>query len=1011
MISLPHYYEDPRTLHVGTLPPCAHFVPFDTVEQALRTPLWELQKSPRVVMLSGCDWDFVYSDRIEHVQNNFYMPQAALENAKSIPVPSCWQMQGYDRHQYTNVRYPFPFDPPYVPSENPCGAYKHSFALTKEQCAQNLTLHFGGVDSCFYVWINGELVGYSQVSHSPSEFDITGFVHEGDNTIAVLVLKWCDGSYLEDQDKLRMSGIFRDVYVMLRPQKRVTDFFVHTNLSDDLKSVEISVSASFTQDVPSMVCTLRSPDGEELSSMPLAEQMCFQVNEPVLWSAEAPQLYTLSFEGEECFAQDVGIKTVTTRGGVLYFNGQNIKLKGVNRHDNDPKTGYVISPEQLLKDLYMMKQSNVNAIRTSHYPNAEWAVQMFGRIGLYTIAESDMESHGCTQLYGASDEKDYFNITNESAYYGIVASDPQFHDAIVDRTVRSLERDKNAAAVIIWSLGNESAYGASFEDAAAWVKKRDPERLVHYENSIYQMPDHVNDVSNIDLFSQMYAPVEAIDDYFQKKMISVPFIQCEMAHAMGNGPGDLEDYYERIYHYDGFAGGFVWEWCDHAVWQGKALGGRDKFFYGGDFGEYPHDGEFCVDGLVYPDRRPHTGLAELKNVARPARVINESNNGEILLYNTLDFTTLSDAVTAVCTLYKDGAAVKSEQIPQEQLNILPHNTALIKLPFTPDGNGSVVISWLQKCDTIYQPAGTPLGFDQVLLNTSPVQLTPCESRGALEISETDTEICVFSKGLRAVLNKYTGVFDSIVCGEISYLTQPMTWNIWRAPISNDIYIRKEWEKAGYNECKPRVYSAKAQKQNGTVTLDIDASLSAVYRQRILNLHAKWTIYEDGRIALHTDVERGENMPYLPRFGVRVFLPQGFENVKYQGYGANESYVDKRRASYHAAFETTVTAMHEDYIRPQENGARYGCQSVSIASQNAAIKAAGESFSFNASHYTQEELTQKAHNFELEPCGSTVLCLDYKQSGVGSNSCGPELAKKWQFDEEKFSWDITLCFGG
>ena len=1009
MVSIGHYYENPHILHVGTVAPHAHFVPFATEEQALCTPQWELQKSSRILMLSGCEWPFAYYEQLAQVPEDFFAPQFNAEHFQSIPVPGCWQMHGFDRNQYSNVRYPFPFDPPYVPAQNPCGAYRRVFELTPEQCTQNITLHFGGVDSCCYVWVNGTLAGYDQVSHSPTEFDVTDLVHPGKNTLAVLVLKWCDGSYLEDQDKLRMTGIFREVYLMFRPHERITDFFVHTVLSSDFKTAQIEVDCT-AEKMPAMNCTLRAPSGEVLAQQPLHHKMCFSVENPVLWNAEAPALYTLTFVGDEAFSQDIGLRSVYVQNGVLYLNGQNIKLKGVNRHDSDPYTGYVISPVQMQKDLLMMKQSNLNAIRTSHYPNADWAPQMFGRIGLYTIAEADMESHGCTQLYGANDKKDYFTLINSNEYYGLVASDPQFHDAIVDRTQRNVERDKNASAVLIWSLGNESAYGPSFEAAAAFAKQRDPARLVHYENSIYQMKNHVNDLSNLDLFSQMYAPVEAIDAYFSNKMLTVPFIQCEMTHAMGNGPGDLEDYYERIYRYDGFAGGFVWEWCDHAVWQGKSENGTDRFLYGGDFGEYPHDGDFCIDGLVYPDRRPHTGLMELKNVARPARVVAQTPEGKITIYNTLDFTVLSDAVSAVYTVYENGKAVAQGEISPQSLQIAPHQTACVQLPQLPrSANGSVLVRWRQKNDTAYQPADTQVGFDQVLLQTAPLPLQPHASFDALTVSETQCEVRVQAAGLCYIFNKTTGLFDTIVRNNTTFLALPMQWNLWRAPVGNDVVIRNEWEAAGYNRGIPRVYHVAVHADAQQVRIEADMSIAAVSLQRIVTLHAQWTVHSDGRLMLHTEVERTPGMPYLPRFGLRMALPQRFASVEYLGYGPQESYCDKHQACWHGHFSTTVKAMHEDYIHPQENGARFGCQRLCVAQPNAALLAAGKSFSFNASVYTQEELANKKHNFELVPSGYTILCLDYKQSGMGSNSCGPELAQRWRLEETEFTWEIELDF--
>ncbi|MDR1438573.1 MAG: hypothetical protein LBJ10_00720, partial [Clostridiales bacterium] len=696
-MKLPGYHEDPSTLHVGCEPPRAYYVPFESKEAALSG---RREDSKRFLPLSG-DWRFRYCASPHEVGDAFWdcalgapapgigqpggsapgcgaSPVGGADGFASIKVPGCWQTQGYDRHQYTNVKYPIPCDPPFVPDENPCGAYAREFELSAGDAGGRLYLNFEGVDSCFYLWVNGHFAGYSQVSHSTSEFDITGLAREGRNTVAALVLKWCDGTYLEDQDKLRMSGIFRDAYILARPAGHVRDLSVETKLAGDLSSAEISLALEWAEDAggragdagaacgewagtgdaggrragsaagaKTATCALLDPSGREIASRQGARGgAAFTVGAPLLWSAESPNLYTLVIDtGDEAISQPVGIRRVEAKGGVLYLNNANIKLKGVNRHDSDPVTGCAISEGQLLRDLALMKRHNVNAIRTSHYPNAPWAYQLYDRLGFYVIGESDIESHGAMAIYGAKCEGSYFELTGKDHSYGAFCFDERFGEAMLDRVRRNVISNRNSPSVIMWSLGNESGYGPNLERAAAWARAYDPSRLVHYEGSIAEMDGHSNDVSSIGVYSRMYAPVEAIEKYFGERMLSKPFIQCEFAHAMGNGPGDLEDYYRLIYKHDGFAGGFVWEWCDHAAYMGRTADGRDKYFYGGDFGEFPHDGNFCMDGLVYPDRRPHTGLLELKNAARPLRALRyDGASGALELRNTLDFTNAKDAL-------------------------------------------------------------------------------------------------------------------------------------------------------------------------------------------------------------------------------------------------------------------------------------------------------------------------------------------------------------------------------
>jgi beta-galactosidase len=1000
IMQLPRYYEDLETLHVGTLPPHAYFIPFSGEEAALTE---EREASDRFLSLNGT-WKFGY------FPNPLAVPEFAgpgFDDAAfdSIPVPSVWQTQGYDRHQYTNVSYPFPFDPPYVPSENPCGAYRRSFSLKKAP-GKAYTLTFEGVDSCLYVWVNGDFVGYSQVSHSTSDFDVTPFVKDGENTLAVLVLKWCDGSYAEDQDKLRMSGIFRDVYLLTREENHIASFSVRTEFGGDFSAATLRARFTFSGSPGPVSYRLLSPKGDTVAQGEAGEELALPVASPVLWNAETPHLYTLLLTcGTEVIAQKVGFRQIAIRDGVVYLNGQNIKFKGVNRHDSDPVTGYTISREQMLRDMALMKQHNVNAIRTSHYPNSPLFTEYCDRLGFYVIGESDVEIHGVCTLYGA----DYEGI------YGMLAHDPSFEKTILDRVQRNVLRDENHPSVVIWSLGNEAGFGQNFQKAGRWVKGYDPSRLTHYEGDAHPWAEFDGDKSMIDLHSRMYASHQYVEDYFANPENKKPFIQCEFTHAMGNGPGDLEDYYQQIYRHDGFCGGFVWEWCDHAVYMGKTPQGKAMYYYGGDFGEFPHDGNFCMDGLVYPDRRPHTGLYELGQVARPlrARVV-DSEKGLYAFQNTLDFVDAKDRIRIDYALEVNGEPVETGTLGS--LAIPAHGEAQAALPlFLPQGLCTLKFSYILTTDLPFTPAGHVLGFDQFVLRDMPLAPVSQPAKAPTEYTEDERHLVVQGANFRYVFDKFTALPSEMTFGGVNLLEAPAQLSIWRAPTDNDRNIRIQWERAGYRHTRPRVYSIQASSQGDGVEITASLSLGALVVQRILTLDATYRISSDGQVALRFHAVRRldsrlPEMPFLPRFGLCLTLPKAMNQVEYLGYGPYESYVDKRRASYLGKFSSSVEALHEDYLKPQENGSHYGCRSVSLQGGGCKLTASSPlPFSFNASPYTTEELTEKQHNFQLTPSGHTILHLDYRQSGIGSNSCGPALEEQYRFQEPEFTYELNLHF--
>lgn len=1025
---VPKYYEDLHVLHENTMPDRAYYIPASC---RMDGPAEQRESSDRFQLLNGT-WKFCYYQSIYDVKDRFYEREYKPENFTEVPVPGVWQNYGYDRHQYTNDHYPFPIDPPYVPHENPCGVYLHTFLYHTDPDAPKAYLNFEGVDSCFYVWLNGEYVGYSQVSHSTSEFDVTDLLTDGQNTLAVMVLKWCDGSYLEDQDKFRMSGIFRDVYLLKRPKQGIFDYYVQTEVKEN--EAELAISFRFLGDV--LPVHVRIYDRE---NRPVAEEAArtvsspddgyqsmvqFRIENPYLWNAEEPYLYTVVYEcGGEVITDRLGIREICITDRIVYINGQKVKFRGVNRHDSDPVTGFVISPDQVKKDLLLMKQHNINAVRTSHYPNAPWFYQLCDQYGFFVIDEADNESHGMDHPYMRDDSDE----NRHREWNKRIADNPEFTEATLDRVRRCVHRDKNRPCVVIWSMGNECAYGCTFEAALAWTKAFDPSRLTHYESARYTAGDRRYDYSNLDLHSRMYPSFGEIHDYFAASP-DKPFIMCEYSHAMGNGPGDLEDYFQIIQQYDGFCGGFVWEWCDHAVRKGKNAEGKDIYFYGGDHREYPHAGNFCVDGLVYPDRRPHTGLLEFKNVYRPARVTAfDQESGRLALRNYMDFVDLKEYIVIHYEVNRDGHAVQSGVVECGQMPYIrpqEEGTLSLMLRIPEQGKCCLKLSYLLKHATELLPAGYLLGFDEILLkNQDPrnqdalrllSQAEKCRPGGEKDeflVEEDDRYLYIRHPLFFYTYHKLTGVFERIVYQHTSFLDRPMEMNIWRAPTDNDRLIREEWEKAHYDRATTRAYTTDYSTDAKGVYIRSSMSMVALSIQRILTITALWTVTHTGSIKAEFQVQRDPEFPALPRFGLRLFLPKEMQQVTYYGLGPSESYPDKCRASSHGIYTASVEGLHEDYIRPQENGSYADCDYVIVKGERAGLAAVGErTFSMNVSLYTQEELTEKGHHYELYPCGSTVLCLDYQQAGIGSNSCGPELAEKYQLKEDRFRFCIELTFG-
>lgn len=1004
---VPRYYEDLSVLHENTMPARAYFIP---ASKRMDNLVEHREESDRMQLLNGT-WKFQYFNSIYDVQEPFFEKDYDTENFDEIQVPSVWQMAGYDTHQYTNIRYPFPFDPPYVPQDIPCGTYAHTFVYHKDENAPKAFLNFEGIDSCFYVWINGSYVGYSQVSHMTSEFDITDLLRDGENSIAVLVMKWCDGSYLEDQDKFRMSGIFRDVYILKRPKQAISDYHIKTRIEDMLAKVEIEMKFYSPLNVK---ISIEDRNGAVVALGSIAEEgtAVLEIASPELWNTENPYLYKLILETEnEVIVDHIALRKIEIKDQVIYLNGQKIKFRGVNRHDSDPVTGFTINLEQITTDLTLMKQHNFNAIRSSHYPNAPFFYEMCDKYGFMVIDEADIEAHGPFMIYRKEDT-DYnrFKRWNEK-----IADDPVWEEAIVDRVKLMVERDKNRFCIVMWSMGNESAYGCNFEKALEWTKNFDPDRITQYESARYRNYDETYDYSNLDVYSRMYPALSEIQEYLDKDG-SKPFLLVEYCHSMGNGPGDFEDYFQMIQDNDKMCGGFVWEWCDHAIAHGTAENGKTIYAYGGDHGEEIHDGNFCMDGLVYPDRTVHTGLLEYKNVYRPARVISyDKESGELVLHNYMDFDDLKDYVKISYELTQDGLVISKGKLPE--VSAAPHSEGKINLKINVPESGKCYLKFIYhlKKELPLLDEDHILGFDEIEVSQKDAKCQLAEkwvektvTDSELQVSEDDTQIHIKGREFAYTIDRRTALFTEMKFAGREYLNHPMELNIWRAPTDNDMYIKSEWKKAHYDKAYTRAYTTEVVQGKHGVKITSHASVVAETVQKILDVTITWKIEAAGKIDADIAVTKDDEFPDLPRFGVRMFLDKKLSAARYFGMGPQESYCDKHQAASHGLYHANVDDLHEDYIRPQENGSHYDCEYVELNNSRYGIVVSAENaFSFNASYYTQEELEKKTHNYELTESDSVVFCVDYALNGIGSNSCGPVVLEQYRFDDVLFRFQFTL----
>ncbi len=1002
------YHKSLKHLHVGCEAPRAYFVPFASKEEA---SCGVRDYSSYYKTLIGT-WDFKFYNSVTEVPD----PRITeIVFTDKLDVPMNWQNalgRGYDGIQYTNVDYPFQMNPPYIPAENPAGLYSRSFTLSSDDLKdKDIMLNFEGVDSCFYLFINDEFVGYSQVSHMTSEFDVTKFVKAGENKIQVLVLKWCEGSYLEDQDMFRASGIFREVYLLCRDKVRVNDIFVKCDLSDDFSIADFSCEIE-TNGKTEVKATLLDGEGAEIESVAaeiesLGRIDFASVENARLWSDEDPYLYTVVVEcGNEVIVIKAGARRIEVIGRVIYINGKKVKAKGVNRHDSHPMLGHATPMEHMKRDLMILKRNNVNMIRTSHYPNDPRFLELCDLYGFYVCDEADLECHGAMRA-----EIDH-----------IITNNPEWAGAYIDRAARMLERDKNHVSIIMWSVGNESGVGINHKAMSDYFKMRDPSRLVHVEDEsrrAYHIEKGIIKtrdtdktpeiyISYTDVLSRMY-PHNSDIAYYASKKCKKPFFMCEYSHAMGNGPGDLKKYWDLIYKHDHWFGGCVWEFLDHSVATGDNVFANPKYIYGGDSGEFPHLGSFCVDGLVYPDRREHTGMKELREVHKPLRI--EYNDGALKVTSLRHFTSLSD-LSLHYTVEVDGKVTKSGCIGA--LNIPAERSRTYRIEVEKKAFTTLNIYIRQNVATEWADAGYEIGSEQFIISEEIA--VKDEKKSVPVLSETQISYTVSVGETVYTIGKDSGCIESILANGKQMITAPIVPTIWRAPTDNDRKIRKTWEYNYFDHEKTNCIDCKASLEDGIVKVSSVVLVGApgVAPAVYADVDYSFGYGEEVKIDVKARLGRGVNgevfaaLPPLPRFGFKIRMPEGCEDVRYFGYGPYESYEDKRLASRIGLFKTTATDNFEHYVRPQENSSHYGCKWADVTSvAGYGLYFSGKSFSLSVSHYDPHYLTGFDHDYELVPEKDTTVIIDYRNAGIGSNSCGPELDEQYRITEKEFDFSFVL----
>ncbi|HUU29895.1 MAG TPA: glycoside hydrolase family 2 TIM barrel-domain containing protein [archaeon] len=1004
-----HDWENPEMIGQNKEPAHVTLVPYQDTETALRG---DRSASPFFKLLNGT-WKFFWVKKPAERPEDFYRDDYDVSRWDEITVPGQWQLQGYGIPVYLNQPYEFKKNPPFIQNDyNPVGSYRTEFAIPADWKDREVFLVFEGVKSAFYLWINGRKAGYSQGSMTPAEFDITGYLREGRNSLSVEVYRWSDGSYLECQDFWRLSGIYRDVYLFSTPRVHVRDFWARTDLDDSYRDALLKVSVkvknysadqdgAYKVELNLLDSANRPVSGKILlkeAEIPRKDEVALEfeqkVNNPAKWSAEQPNLYTLLvilkdpadrvIEVQRC---RVGFRRVEIRDGQLLVNGVPILIKGVNRHEHDPDRGRAISRELMVKDIQLMKQFNINAVRTSHYPDDPKWLDLCDEYGIYLIDEANIESHGI----GYDPDK-------------TLANKPEWKKAHLDRTVRMVERDKNHPSVIIWSLGNEAGDGPNFEATSAWIHQRDPSRPVQYERA--ELRPHT------DIYCPMYARIEEIEAYASRPQ-KRPLIMCEYAHAMGNSVGNLKDYWDVIEKYPQLQGGFIWDWVDQGL-RKKNEEGQEFWAYGGDFGDYPNDGNFLINGLVFPDRVPHPSLYEVKKVYQYIKVKPvDLTKGAVEIFNNYDFSSL-DFVEATWELKADDLVLQSGVLPK--LNLGPHQSRKIRIPFQkpeikPGTEYWLNLSFARSQASPLVPEGHEVAWEQFALPFAAIESTPVDMKDlpALQLAESPGQAEVKGQDFSVVIDKENAMLISYRYRGQELIKRGPVPNFWRAPIDNDRGNGMPdrlgvWRKAG----EIRQVRKVAVKKVSPKLVRVEA---AVYLPAVqADYELSYSIFATGDLVVSNSFNPGREQPDMPRYGMRMTIPGEFSSFTWYGRGPHETYQDRKSGARVGIYSGTVDEQLVPYVRPQENGNKTDVRWVALTNdQGVGLLAVGMPLlSVSAQHYTMQDFEKAGHPFELSRRDDITLNLDYKQMGVGGDdSWGALPHPEYRLPVKPYSYSFRL----
>lgn len=967
------YYENLNILGINRQEPTGASIPFDNIANALSGIRLS---SPYFKLLNGV-WDFFYADNKYDIPVGHFHADYDISEWDTIPVPSSWQTHGYGTPHYTNSVYPFPKEPPYIPDINPIGIYRTTFTLPHPFILRNTILHFGGVNSAFKVFVNGNECGYSQCSHMPSEFDITSYLIQGQNLLSVEVYEFNCTSYLEDQDYFRFSGIFREVYLYSVPQNNIIDFYVETSLTENFTNGLISVECTYSGSEAKLIYFLYDNSCNLILQKPLSAhgKTVIEIDAPLKWTAETPNLYTsiiILSDGTDIRSCNTGFKRVDIDNGVFKINGEAVKLKGVNRHDTHYLLGHAVDRQSMLDDVVLMKQNNINTVRTSHYPPDPYFLNLCDKYGLYVIDEADLEAHG----FEYSDPD--YDVSDKT----------EWRSHFTDRAKRMVVRDRSHPSVIIWSLGNETRYGLNHLAMISEIKKYSSKIPIHYERA--------EDSEGPDIQSVMYPDVCSL--IIEAEKDGRPYFLCEYAHAMGNASGNLNEYWDAFYKYPRLMGGCVWEWIDHTLLI-KDQDGVYFYGYGGDFGDIPNDGNFCMDGLNYPDRTPHTSLFELKKVMEPAKIeYIDYIEKSFQIKNTNAFLSL-DYLECRVELLKNGCVEKKAIL--EPLDISAGHSKKFFIPFNfgNDAEYCINLYFNLKKSNLYAPTGFEFCKSQIIFE-KPILLAPAVDNSAsmIDVDDNGRYLQLSGDDFCLTFDKLNSEIKTWHYKGISLLDDGFKPNFFRAATDNDkTAMKKVWTDMGLDRMYGRTESFTFIKEKGFVSLKTILIMSCTGQKPLFRVSYDYTLYNNGTLSMEITYEPLRKTNYIPKIGTKFKLPISMDKMRWYGRGPHESYSDRFQSALLAVYEGSISEQFELYERPQETGNKLDTRWFSFTDKDGfGIMIISEKpISASALHYTAEALDYAKHQKDLVPDGSICVNIDVAQNAIGNHSCGPEPSEQYR----------------